>query len=136
FVVLVLLVPRTLSSSLRLPYTTLFRSETGGPTGINTTTCDPRPGPPVAEHHPPDDRVSCDSAQCPGTPHASERSSMPSTPTIIIAPDSYKGTATAGQAATWLAEGVREVLADAVISQAEETEYTSAWVTFANVEKS
>src|SRR5699024_11727346 len=84
FVVLVLLVPRTLSSSLRLPYTTLFRSETGGPTGINTTTCDPRPGPPVAEHHPPDDRVSCDSAQCPGTPHASERSSMPSTPTIII----------------------------------------------------
>lgn len=43
---------------------------------------------------------------------------MPSTPTIIIAPDSYKGTATAGQAATWLAEGVREVLADAEITLA------------------
>lgn len=43
---------------------------------------------------------------------------MPSTPTIIIAPDSYKGTASATQAATWLAEGVREVLTDAEITLA------------------
>lgn len=43
---------------------------------------------------------------------------MPSTPTIIVAPDSYKGTATASQAATYLAEGVREVLPDADITLA------------------
>lgn len=43
---------------------------------------------------------------------------MTSNPTIIVAPDSFKGTATAAQAATYLAEGVREVLPDAEITVA------------------
>ncbi len=43
---------------------------------------------------------------------------MSTTPTIIVAPDSYKGTATAAEAAAYLAEGVREVLPDAEITLA------------------
>lgn len=39
-------------------------------------------------------------------------------PTIIIAPDSFKGTATAIEAAQFLAEGVREVLPEAIITLA------------------
>lgn len=35
---------------------------------------------------------------------------------IVIAPDSYKGFATADQAATWLADGVAEVFPDAAIT--------------------
>lgn len=43
---------------------------------------------------------------------------MPNNPTIIVAPDSFKGTATAAQAATYLAEGVRELLPEAEITLA------------------
>ena len=37
---------------------------------------------------------------------------------IVIAPDSFKGTATAEQAAQWLGEGVRSVIRDADITLA------------------
>lgn len=40
---------------------------------------------------------------------------MTATPTIIVAPDSFKGTATAAEASTHLAEGIREVLPNAEI---------------------
>lgn len=43
---------------------------------------------------------------------------MPTNPTIIVAPDSFKGTATAAEAATYLAEGVREILPEADITLA------------------
>lgn len=43
---------------------------------------------------------------------------MTQNPTIIVAPDSYKGTATAPQAAIYLAEGFREILPDADITLA------------------
>lgn len=43
---------------------------------------------------------------------------MTSSPNIIIAPDSFKGTATASEAAQYLAEGVLEVLPDAAITLA------------------
>lgn len=43
---------------------------------------------------------------------------MSSTANIIIAPDSFKGTATANQAAEYLAAGVREILPDATITLA------------------
>ncbi len=36
-------------------------------------------------------------------------------PKIIIAPDSFKGTATADQAAEWIAEGVRSIIRDAEV---------------------
>ena len=37
-------------------------------------------------------------------------------PRILIAPDSFKGTATAQQAAEWLGEGVRSIIRDAEIT--------------------
>ena len=36
-------------------------------------------------------------------------------PKIVVAPDSFKSTATAAEAAEWLAEGVRSVIRDAQI---------------------
>lgn len=38
--------------------------------------------------------------------------------TVTIAPDAFKGTASAEQAATWIGEGVREILKDATIKLA------------------
>ena len=37
-------------------------------------------------------------------------------PSILISPDSFKGTATAQQAAEWLGEGVRSIIRDAEIT--------------------
>ncbi|WP_394281366.1 glycerate kinase [Corynebacterium sp.] len=41
--------------------------------------------------------------------------SLADDPTIVIAPDSFKGTATASEAAQWLGEGVRQIIANAEI---------------------
>lgn len=38
-----------------------------------------------------------------------------SAPTVVVAPDAFKSTATASQAAQWLADGVRQVIPDAHI---------------------
>ena len=47
--------------------------------------------------------------------HDAEGAEAPS-PRILIAPDSFKGTATAQQAAEWLGEGVRSIIRDAEIT--------------------
>ncbi len=51
----------------------------------------------------------------PTTPGTTPGADAPS-PKVIIAPDSFKGTATAEQAAEWIAEGVRSIIRDADIT--------------------
>ena len=48
------------------------------------------------------------------SPMVSPLDAVPS-PKIVVAPDSFKSTATAAEAAEWLAEGVRSVIRDAQI---------------------
>ena len=49
------------------------------------------------------------------TPSPTQQSAEPRPAKVVIAPDSFKGTATAQQAAQWLGEGFREIVRDADI---------------------